>query len=620
MNELSFAIAFALAATFAFAAMASAESSKNLLPNPGFEHGLSSWEAGGGVHFTVDNEVRIGGQSSARVAVPESGKSLFHTMYCSLPVRPGEVVRGRWHVRCSERPQLNGPYGVLEFWSADQKIGDVHSEIAGARLQPNTWMELGAYLTVPDGATSVRFVCAFQGQGSAWFDDVELTRIETAPGRDHTSVKLTLHPDEVISDHWQGFGAQGDLFLRLQRTIVQGVNDEDRALVHRRILAMRPKLVRLACNLCDWEAERGKHTPDSEGLVDLRETLAVYKQAGAEIQITEWGYHLPEWSRAEQQIPHPDERRAFTDSWASLLKYLRHDCGFTHIRYITLYNEPNRLSWEGYSDVYRALDASLKAAGIRGEIAIVGPDEACENLLMSRAVKELDDFIDYYDAHCYNANTGRESAYWIRPRIELMPAVKNGGIPSRKRFLITEFGMLDQMNTWFNPHNSEYDYGIFLADCAIVGCNEGVSGMAMWCLMDTDYGQRMKWGMWRFRDENWEPRPGFYSWSLITRYTELESTVNRLESNSVTVSSVALRAPDGAWTLMAVNRSPAARPLRVAGLPAGSKWEQFVYSEKTVPTSDREMIKSSGTIAADGDGRVDASLPPKSFVLWHEVR
>jgi len=442
---------------------------------------------------------------------------------------------------------------------------------------------------------------------------VELTRMEAAPGPDHRSVKLCLKPGEVISDDWRGFGCQGDLFFWMQRTIAQGLNDEDRKLVRDRVLAMRPKLVRLCVTHKDWECERGKRTPDSEAIRDLRETLAIYKESGADVHLTEWGQTLAPWCRAENQLPHPDQRRAFTDSWAALVKYLREDCGFTNIRYVTLYNEPNQLDWEGYSAVYRALDASLRAAGIRNDLEVVGPDEACENLLMPRAVAELDDVIDCYDAHNYTSNVGREFAHWVRARIELMPP--------RKRFMITEFGMLDGMDTWFTPHNHEYGYGIFLADSAIVSCNEGAAGMMMWCLMDTDYGKRMKWGLWRFRDENWEPRPGFYAWSLITRYTELGSTVHRVVSDSPTVVATAFRAPDkGPWTLMVVNRAEMERPLTISGLPTGSSWNEFVYTEKAIPTTNRAMIRSTATPSVTADGAMVRSLPPRSFVLWHETR
>jgi len=97
--------------------------------------------------------------------------------------------------------------------------------------------------------------------------------------------------------------------------------------------------------------------------------------------------------------------------------------------------------------------------------------------------------------------------------------------------------------------------------------------MLMWCLTDTDYGQPMKWGLWRFRDEGWEPRPGFYSWSLITRYTEIGSSVHPLKTNAEDAAGVAFRAP----TNMDTNGGQPQEdrpPFTAAGLPpksAGSR-------------------------------------------------
>ena len=40
---------------------------------------------------------------------------------------------------------------------------------------------------------------------------------------------------------------------------------------------------------------------------------------------------------------------------------------------------------------------------------------------------------------------------------------------------------------------------------------EGAAGALMWCLGDTYYTDqdihRQRWGLWRYKDEGWEPRP-----------------------------------------------------------------------------------------------------------------
>jgi len=76
----------------------------------------------------------------------------------------------------------------------------------------------------------------------------------------------------------------------------------------------------------------------------------------------------------------------------------------------------------------------------------------------------------------------------------------------------------------------------------------GIEAVLMWCLSDTNYGQSMKWGLWRFKGEGWEPRPGFYAWRLLTKHTALGSRVYTLAArgdSAPAVPAVAFEFPDG---------------------------------------------------------------------------
>jgi alpha-galactosidase len=599
---------------------------KNLITNPGFEQGLTGWKNKPEAIYTTDTQIKRTGNASGKITVPDTAKLEYQQISFEVAAKPGETISAAFWMRCDSQTDGSGPYGALEFLHGDERVGITHTAIpnygGGHNIPPGVWSRLEAVGIVPSGATSMRLVCVMDSHGTAWFDDTEIMRISGAPISDSKRVKLTLKPSQIITDNWQGFGAQGDLFLETDRVIRQGLTDADKTLVRKRIMDMKPKLIRLSFGLTSWESEKGKITTDSEGMRDLKSTIAFYKEVGSDIALTEWGYELPAWTKSIKQIPSPEMRLAFAQSWAALLKYLRIDCGFTNLKYVILYNEPNSLDWEGYSAVYRALDKSLKDAGLRQNISIIGPDEACSNWLLPKAVQQLDDVIDYYDAHNYISNSGRESQFWVKPRIDIMPKIAGSkSVPARKRFLVMEFGMSNDMSAWATPHNDSYKYGMFLADSAITSCNEGVSGMAMWCLMDTDYGTRMKWGLWKFLDEGWTPRPGFYAWSLLTRYIELGSSVNALTSNAQNVASVAFRAPDnGKWTLLSANRANIKVSFTLTGLPAGSHWQQFIYSEATIPTVDKEMLRPSATITANKKGEFAGILPANSFVMWYQIK
>ncbi|MDO8586697.1 MAG: carbohydrate binding domain-containing protein [Armatimonadota bacterium] len=596
--------------------LAAVSATTNVVTNPTFDQNLTGWETQGKAEYAVDSDVKHSGGQSARITVAPDAQLEYQQIGWSFPVKPGEEYLATFWVKCKNVKDGAGAYGVIEFWKGSERIGCP----MGAFTRSEKWHQLVVEGTAPAGADRGRFAVVCHAHGTVWVDDVHVSPPPPQPAE----ANLRLRADKMITDNWKGFGCQGDLFLYHSWNTDQGLAEADRKLVLKRIRAMRPQIIRMVFNLSNWEAERGKRTPDTEGMKDLRRTIALYKEIGADIHLTEWGFSPPAWTRPTGLVPHPDEARAFAESFVAAVKYLREDCGFDNIRYVTIYNEPNGnpVPFKDYVGIYRGLDQALKDAGLRKEVSILGPDEANTYDWITWSIAELDDVIDYYDAHNYTSDSGRQFGAWVRPRIADMPRLKSSSLkPARKRLMIAEFGMHDRMETFSTPHNSEYEYGIFLADSAINAAAEGASALLMWCLMDTNYfaDYRMKWGLWKFRDDNWEPRPGFYAWSLITRYTELGSTVHRVDSSVDDAVSVAFRAPDGGpWTILAVNRRKSDRPFALKGLPAWSRWKPYVYSQATAPTPNKEMIRPGQVVKANSRGRLTGLLPANSFVLWRQ--
>ena len=583
---------------------------------------MAAWETAGTPLCGLDTAVVHSGAQSLRLAPrPNAGADLLK-VYASVPATPGETYRARFWVLAGPLTDGSEPYGALEFLAGNQRLGLVHTDFGVNRYEPNAWQPLQALGVVPAGATSVRLALIMHPHATVWFDDAELVLLRPAPAPESMAVRLVLEPDTIRSSDWRGFGCQGEILLHLQRSLQQGYTEADRRLIEERIRAMRPQFIRLTVRLSDWEPQPGQRTPDNDTLRDLKATIALYQEVGADVQLTEWGHALPDWCRPSGRLPHPEMRGAFAASWAALLRHLRQDCDLTNVRYVTMHNEPNGLPWNDYRAICRSLDAALTAAGIRRDVQVIGPDESGENLLLPLAIRDLDNVIDCYDAHGYTANTGAEFALWVEAHTSLLPALAEPRPgKTHKPFLITEFGMADGMDTWQTPHNHEVGYGLFLADAAIGACNLGVSGLAMYCIGDYDCGTKMKWGLWRGRDENWEPRPGFYAWSLITRTTELGSTVHPLSSDATSVPAVAFRAPhNGPWTLMAVNRLASPRPLSISGLPPGSTWAPFVYSAASVPTPDRGLIAPGAPLSATAQGVLTTGLAANAFAVWQERR
>lgn len=615
MNKLIFA--FTMAVVCSSASNARPAAPTNLVPNPGFEQGLDGWATSGKGEFAADSQVKHGGGRSARITVPPDANLEFQQIAWSMPAKPGEHYSASFWLRTEGLKDGAGAYGAIEFFRGGDRLVYFQSQMT----RTLSWQPMPIEAVAPGGTDRMRVVLICHAHGTAWFDDVTISRPQPQP----LNVSFALQPRKLITDDWQGFGCQADLFLDMRWTASDGITDADRALIRDRIKEMRPQIVRLMFQTKEWEPERGKQMKDSDIMRDLRNTIAIYKSVGADVMLTEWGFGFPTWMNSNGRVPGPDRRQEMTDSLVAAVKYLRDDCGLDNIRYVNVWNEPNYggITWEDYAACCRCLDKSLKNAGLREVVAILGPDETSDLDWTVKSAAELDDVIDCYDVHNYTSNTGVHFASWVAPRIEAMPKVKaSRRQPPRKRLMITEFGMQEGMSTFESKRNGDYDYGVFLADCAIEAAKAGASALMSWCLMDTNYGSsRMKWGLWRYKDQNWEPRPGFYAWSLITRYTERGSTIHSITSDVTDAAAVAFRAPkSGPWTLLVVNRRSEQRPFELTGLPASSRWELFVYSVQTAPTPDRHMIRSSGVESAGPDGRLHGTLPARSFLLWRQVR
>jgi hypothetical protein len=129
----------------------------------------------------------------------------------------------------------------------------------------------------------------------------------------------------------------------------------------------------------------------------------------------------------------------------------------------------------------------------------------------------------------------------------------------------------------------------------------------------------MKWGLWRFKDEGWQPRPGFYAWSLLTRYTVRGSDVLALRvegDRGPAVAAVALRAPGARQpTLLLAHRSPRDLTTELETGQPHAVWTRFVYDRQAVPTPDQGLIPPQDQVGADARGILAISLSAESFTV-----
>ncbi len=660
MRRLTIALAFIFTACMPLWAAAEDAPPTNLFPNPSAEEGgemPNQWN-----HFTNDDttfarDASVGhtGSASARIIVGPKGAAGFPSFnYMFEQVKPGEEYSVSVWVKGQGVKNNWGPNMTVIFFQGDKRLEpDISGDDIGGG--DRDWTQLNTLAIAPKEADRMLVVMGLYGEGTAWFDDVSVVRTNVMHALyEGSELSLSVQEDKVLNEHFIGFGAHGDYFLTTPRNIKRGVDDRDREMINRRIESMRPGVILVFFNFKWWEPEEGKQTPDSDEMKDLAYWLRFLQSIGTTVVLTPWGdnFAYADWmgwdlskfpsreggpsASLAPKLPPAEKQPAVMRSLADAVQYLRKDVGVTNLKYISICCEPDndnirRTDPEEFVGMLRMLDKELRARNLREDVQLLGPHASGGGATsVSRYIKETmplgKDVMDVMTVHTYSHQDTRLLPYWLRSRMDYLKQLE----PSKpaKPLMIAEFGYGG--GTFENTENHKYEYGLFLADFGIVAAREGASAVLMWCLMDTYYpverpdGDEPKqlYGLWRFRDEGWRPRPGYFSWSLVNRYTKPDSKVIAVDvqPQAESVPAVAFLSPQGELTVMMANRG--GQDIQV-NLQAGASHDRtlrrYEYSEQTVPTPEGMMIGASGVLRAQAGKTVTVALPARSFVLLTDM-
>ena len=135
--------------------------------------------------------------------------------------------------------------------------------------------------------------------------------------------------------------------------------------------------------------------------------------------------------------------------------------------------------------------------------------------------------------------------------------------------------------------------------------NAGCTNIKYWVLNDVNYGGYiMRLGLWKEIGDTYNAvaRPQFYSWSLITKYTELGSQIFPVVSGDENVCMVAYKLPNGAWTYLIANSGTTTKKIAITSLYSSAQKVMNVYelSGATVPNTNRTITSSKTVEMKDG--------------------
>ena len=471
-----------------------------------------------------------------------------------------------------------------------------------------------------------------------------------------------------------GIGVEFDPFFFSQNlTRNDGAKAADWDLVVRRVKAMQIHQFRVMLQPHWWEPVNDNDDPENADLshftFDSQEMMSLYKvldladDANVKVLLVLFGcpvnmtllsgdYYNQKHFLCDDR-PNPswlcgtNKYEEFAENFSTLVKYLIETKGYTCIDAITPFNEPDshvaeygRTMWQGdsvwsdqYAPMVKVLDAKFKTDGIRSDVKFYLSDNTFNSpAYLKSCTEELADEADMFSSHVYNfgyTTTNSDIYNWEKQNVDWC---KIAG----KNHYVGEFGSNETVGTSRQGDIDYYKRGVLMTRIILNCLHAGASGVCYWSLIDQyydrndSYAQMQQLGLWKYvKDayasdaekfneisEDYEVRPQYYAYSLLTRYIKAGSDIYSIDLDEKYAIGSAFKDEDGKWTYVFANASDTQKLLAINNLDASGSFDFYEYAEKTLPEND-DLIESQGAKAVK-DGKLKVIVNPNTVMLCRQ--
>ena len=399
-----------------------------------------------------------------------------------------------------------------------------------------------------------------------------------------------------------------------------GLNDQDLVLIKERAEILNIQKIRVWCMPNWYEPEKDVFDFDSETMLGLYSVLDAAEELGIDVNITLWG--CQGWLAMENGywMSPPNDLNTYAENVVTLVRYLTETKNYTCFKEMTFHNEPDweficdstvEDSFQYYLDMCRTVHEKLVAENLRDRIELCLSGVQLENTgAFDRFATGVNAFADSFDIHSYNDG---ERSYFgeMKNRVKVLKTEYLDKLPNKVKFTASEFGSDVEIDS--------YERGILYSTMAEGFLSGGISSMLHWVFFDQDYGDsRMETGLFKYKDEGWEPRPFYHSWGLIMKYAVKGSEIYPFEDETNFVNGVALKSPEGKWTYFITNNAKRVNSVVKISNPHFEQTQMYAheYNPDTVTTS-AELIGSSGIAYSEGSD-VYVRMNANTFVVLTE--
>lgn len=321
----------------------------------------------------------------------------------------------------------------------------------------------------------------------------------------------------------------------------------------------------------------------------------------------------------------------YAENISVTLKYLTEVKGYTCIygfsviaeMFMLKVGDSSVISYDAYAECCKVVDERLKKDGLRDKFKFIGTSNQGHNInYFEEEQNKTKDYFDIMGTGNYNWEYKDPIESCENYFEDIMKVVEKFG---KQGWYVAEFcqgkHFLDAVN---KTDIDDYTAGMYISRFVLAALNKGVTAFNHYILGDTFFNNSYvhTMGLWQYRDKNWAAHPEFYFYSLITKYSDIGSTVYPVERNpkksrtdDIIISSMKL--PNGSWTYFISNKAGEAKKIAIVNENDGAPTSLNAYkvTESGIPT-DRACTIPEKYSTVECYGAVTyITVPAESFVV-----
>lgn len=391
-------------------------------------------------------------------------------------------------------------------------------------------------------------------------------------------------------------------------------------------------------------------TFDSKEMHSLYAVLDLAETTGADVTLVLWGCHIAAntielgnlgrhflTDEGSNWVTGTYDAAELAESYTALVKYLKETKGYTCVKELTLYNEPdgNTTSFPNYIRDCSSLHKKLEKEGLRSSVKLNLSDNIDNNRhWLVNSANHLKKEADLFNSHTYIFGYDTPNSEIVKWEKENVKAAALAG----KNHFIGEFGSNQTMGATRQKDINTYERGVLMSRLVVNFLNAGAVGVSYWSLIDQyylryeAYAQMQQLGLWIYKNNAYQTadlggikgdytcRPQYYAYSTLTRFIRKGSKVYPLDTDEDLVAATAVCTAEGEWTYVIANGSDDAEDFVLENRKSGgmNECDVYQYIQGDLPQDDR-LLDPVMSLKGGADG-FRLHVPANSVLVLTQIK